>query len=170
MEELIKLGWDVNFVDEGETLLYFACFQNNEKAVEILLNHMHQIDPPNATPAVCLLCRSHNPNIAKMILSKNIDVYRLDENGRFGPYYLRGGEEKNNLAILSMLYDHGYDINYKGRNGVSIFEPFLINIIKSQNKIIEWLILHGADTNSIIKETKYTQGKVITVKHNKYLK
>ena len=148
LEELIKTGWDVNFIKDGNTLLYQACSQNNEKAVEILLKYMDQIDPPNTEkPAVCLLCMTHNPNIAKMILSKNIDVHRLDAGGNCAPFYLLDvGEEKNNLEILSMLFDHGYDINFKDKNGKSLIGIFLSSI-KTQYSIIEWLILHGADLN-----------------------
>ena len=172
LEELIKSGWDVNFIDKGETLLYYACFQNSEKAVEILLKYMDQIDPPNAEiPAVCSLCVSRNPNIARMILSKNIDVHRLDKNGHFGPYHLCGGEEKDNLTILSMLCDHGYDLNFKDRNGTSLIEVFLTSI-KIQYSIIEWLIQHGADLNSIMqpkgkgKEMSVKQHIVRLSKHN----
>ena len=158
LEELIKLGWDVNLVYGGNTLLYYACLNNNEKAVEILLKYMKQIDPPNA---VCLLCMSHNPNIARMFLSKNIDVHRLDVNGCCAPFYLIDvGKEKDNLAILSMLYDHGYDINFKDKNGKTTIEVFLSSIRK-QYSIIEWLIVHGADTNSIIIDKSKFNGKSI---------
>ena len=146
LEHFFKLGWDPNLIDtNGDTLLTIALLRKQEELVEVLLKYMNPIDPPNANPVVCEICRSCKPNIARRILSHNIDVYRLDKFGRFGPFYLPSRNEKNNIEIISLLIEYGFDINFKDEEGNSLLGSILYRNIRNQYKCCEWLILLGAD-------------------------
>ena len=155
--EFIELGWDIDYVSNGYNLLYFACYLNLENHVEILVKHMKQIDHPDAFPAVCSLCILGNPYIAKMILSKKIDVHRMDKKGRTGPDFLQSDSNQPNfLKILSMLYEYGYNLNFKNKSGNTILGTYLTSL-HPPKVIIEWLIIHGADVNSNVYLRDKTQ-------------
>lgn len=107
--------------------------------------------------AVHWICISHNPEIARIILSKGgINVNRLDKEGHMGPYYMLDiGEEDENIEVLELLWQAGLDINKKTPNTASILGEYVSSITKPL-KIIEWLLVHGADMKQ-----KLTTGQTI---------
>ena len=107
--------------------------------------------------AVHWICSSHNPEIARIILSKGgVDVNRLDKEGRMGPYYMLDvGKEEENIEVLELLFQAGLNINKKTEKTASILGEY-VSAITKQTKVIEWLLAHGADMNS-----KLTTGQTI---------
>ena len=133
-----------------KTALSLSCFQGNEAAVSMLLNVLPTIDLPDtirAKGAVHWACQSHNYKIVEMILSKGVNVNRLDENGNTAPYYLLDvGQEDENIKIFELLREHGFDFEFHLPRHNSVLGDML-TCIKRQYKIIEWLLSNGADTN-----------------------
>ena len=151
---------------DNKTALSFACFQSNEEAVRLLTNVLIDVDIPStiqSSGAVHWACQSHNYNIAELIITKGINVNRLDENKKAAHFYLLDvGEEKENLRILQLLMQYGYNINYHPPDGNTILGDFLTSIKKSY-KIIEYLLQMGADTNVLMKNKSPQAGKFQTI-------
>ena len=142
---------------QHETALSIACIMRNTKIVKMLVNEMTFIDLPvdiRAKGAVHWLCESGDPEIASILLKREIDVNRLDQYGKTGVSYLdvTFGEEEKAIMILDMLYDKGFNIHYMP---FSPIEKFLTSLSKSP-PIIEWFLQHG-----ISLETKLSRGKTI---------
>ncbi|OHT12418.1 ankyrin repeat-containing protein [Tritrichomonas foetus] len=120
---------------------------------------MTNIDLPPYTQskaAVHWICTSCNPEIARIILAKGIDVNRLDHDGHMGPFYMLDvGEEDEIIEVLELLLQAGLDVNKKTPTTSSILGEFVSSITKPL-KIIEWLLAHGASMNS-----KLTTGQTI---------
>lgn len=136
----------------NECALEVACIQQQVAVVQALCDKMTCVDIPYEVQdqgAVHWICISHNPEIARIILSKGINnVNRLDKDGHMGPYYMLDiGEEDENIEVLELLYQEGLDINKKTPKTASILGEYVISISKPL-KIIEWLLAHGADMNS----------------------
>ena len=145
---------------DNKTALYYACFQGNEEAVRMLTDVLFDVDIPydiKSSGAVHWACQSHNYNIVELIISKGINVNRLDENGRTGPFYILDvGNEDENLKILKLLVQYGFNINYHPPKGNTILGDMLTGI-KKPYKLIEYLLQVGADANVLLQAKTKTQ-------------
>ena len=150
---LLEYGEDPSiFSDDGNCALSLAAFQQYPDIVQLLCNNLGSIEPDTTAPyyhtsAVHWGCQSYMPEIMEMLLEKNINVNQLDRDGFCGPHYLIDvGTPENNIKILEMLYENGFNVNIQNpfQNNTSLLEEFMCTI-KSQFEIIQWLIEHGAD-------------------------
>ena len=145
------------FNSQHETALSIACLMKNTQAVKMLVNEMTFIDLPadiTAKGAVHWLCESGDPEIALILLNRDIDVNRIDEHGKTGVSYLdfTFGEEDKAIEILNMLYERGFNIHY---SYVSPIEKFITSLAKSP-PIIEWFLQHGLSL-----ETRLSRGQTV---------
>lgn len=154
---LLQCGENPGYVtpEKKETALTLACFTNQKEVVKLICDNLVQVDLDSnikMPAAVHWICRSYNPEIARIVLAKNIDTNRFDNDGRVGPYYLLDvGQVDDVIDIFQQLVDHGFDINLrftvngKPQPGKNTILGDYITSIKKSPKIIEWLLLHGAD-------------------------
>lgn len=152
---LFEYGDKLDHVVEntGETALSLACFQNFQETVKFLCDNMHNIEISNQLnkkAAVHWICGSKNIEIVKMVLDKNIDINRLDEDGHPGPYYMIDSiDEDDVVVILQLLFVKGLNLNNHGNKANSILGDFVLSIQKPL-KVIGWLLQNGADANEML--------------------
>jgi ankyrin repeat protein len=138
--------------------LSYACFSKNYEAVKMIAGVLDEknVDIPeniNAPAMIHSIVQSRDIRIAEIILQKNINVNRIDQDGRTAVHYMRDvGNEDEHIKMLDLLHKYGLNVNLckKGKN--SILGDFLSGIGK-QFKIIEWLISKGADLDSKITQS-----------------
>ena len=150
LEILLKTSQDATVMtNDNKTALYFACFLKCVGAVKLLCDNMIKVDIPasvKSAAAVHWACQSHSADIIEMIVKKDIDVNRLDEYGRTGPYHLIDSQESELLRGIQALYDAGFQINLHSPKQNTILGDVLTTINKNYT-VIEWLLEHGADPN-----------------------
>lgn len=153
---LLQAGESPSYITpSGECALSQACFMNNVEIVKELCQHLSVSDIDNRQfrdkAAVHWICQSHNPEIARIILEKGIDVNKFDKNGYPGPYYMLDiFPEENTIQILDLLYSHGWtDVDYipQGFKTNTSF-GFFVSSMQCSPAIIEWFLLHGANPNA----------------------
>ena len=137
----------------SETALSLACFQSFRPTVKYLCEHMTKVDiDPSlrAKAAVHWICQSKDPEIAKMVLAKGINVNRLDQDGHTGLYYLLDlTDEQTTIQIIELLFKEGLDLNIQGKslqgNDVNSILGDFVSSIHRPEKVIGWLLEHGAN-------------------------
>jgi hypothetical protein len=120
----------------------------HEEIVEMLLERATQIDPPDpkGSAAVHWLCQSKSPRIARMVLEKGIDVARVDDDQRVGPYYLIDTvPEADAIQILELLVQNGWDVNQPSGPNRSTLLGACLGAITKPVEVMRWLIRHGAN-------------------------
>lgn len=154
---LIEFGADPYFISfKNKTALSIACFYSDREVVRLLCSIMDNIDLPadiKADGAVHWLCQSKDVEIAKIMLSKNIDVNRINHRGESGPFYLFDScEEEVVIQILELLIKHGFDVNIFGpESKTTCLGSCVIGITKNIN-VIEYLIQKGANINGPLRK------------------
>ena len=148
---LLKAGCDPGAITkDNKTALSLACMQGNYEAVRMIADALTDVDIPEtikARSAVHWICQSHDPRIAKIILSKGINANRLDDLGYPGPFHMIDAcKEEESIEMLELLYSYGFNVNIHSNGKNSILGEYL-TAIKKQYNVIEWLILKGADTS-----------------------
>ena len=150
---LLENGADPSVrASDGNTALSLNCFSfQNLNVMKLLCDSLINVDIPdeiNGLSAVHWICQSGSVEICKMILDRGINVNRIDEHGRTGPYYLVDiGTEDNQLKILELLYEHGLDINFRSSQRQNSAFGIYVQSIKHYPKIIDWFLSHGGDIN-----------------------
>jgi ankyrin repeat protein len=147
---LLKCGEDPSYVTPRTNMsaLFLACYWGEEwiDVVKMLCERATKFDlDPGVKEkaAIHWACQSKSPEIVEIVVSKGIDVNRLDRNGKTGLYYLVDiCPEDKIIRILEILMEHGLEIG-KGPN-LSIMVDFATAIGKAC-KVIEWLFEHGVD-------------------------
>ena len=103
------------FAPDGQSALFLACFQRSTETVRLLCEKMQIVDIDPTITGKALIhhaCGSCDPEIVRIVLTKNIDVNRLDKDGRLGPWYLIDlAKEEDIIRILEMLVEKGFNIN-----------------------------------------------------------
>ena len=142
---------------DNKTALSYACLNGNIEAAIMIANVLVDPDIPSniaAPSAVHWICQAHDPKLAEIVLSKGINVNRLDDLNCTGPSKMLDlGDEDEIIQMLELLLKHGFDINKHAQGKNTILGDFLL-AIKKRYKIIEWLLLHGADTSCPIGTNK----------------
>lgn len=156
---LIDCGDDLYKIsrEKRETALSLACFNQYENVVKLLCSKMANIDIPhnlNAMAAVHWACRSGKPEIVRTMLAKGIDCNRLDPDGFSGPAVILGASDDEAIEIIDDLVKHGFDINLVSKTKGTLL-GILIGQISKKFKVIDWLLMHGADPTA----TMYFGGK-----------
>ena len=157
IQNMLNEGCDPEAMTEKyETALSKACLMGNYDAVRIIANALVNVDIPEnikAASAVHWICRSHDIRIAEIILSKGINVNRLDNKGRPGPSCMPYmGDENENIMILNLLKSAGFDVNLHEEGKNTILGEFITSI-KFPYKLIEWCLANGADTSYKLHST-----------------
>lgn len=164
--------------ERHETALSLACYQSFRQTVKYLCEHMSKvdIDPTiRAKAAVHWICQSNDPEIVKIVLKKGIDVNRLDENGHTGAYYLQDhADQQTTIIIIELLYEHGFDLNIQGKSvtgkEVNTILGDYVSSIHRPEKVIRWLLQHGADPEAkLVAHNKRIIDVVQTSRNRKLL-
>ena len=142
---------------EGRCALSIACTYSSPRVIQMICNSMETIDiPPDlqAKSAVHWICQSKSSEVAKILLAKDIDTNRLDNNGNIGPAYLVdwAGEEES-LNIMKLLLEHGYRIDNHGEKRTTALGEFILGISKYYS-VIDFLISKGASLNEKIVQIR----------------
>lgn len=155
---LVEYGEDLEYINEKtyETALTLACFQGFRSIVQYFCDRMNKvdIDPCVRKKAIVhYICDSKDPEIVKIVLSKGINVNRLDENGHTGVFDLLDLTNENTMIeIISLLYENGLDLNIQGVSikgeKVNTILGDLVASIHRPIKVIDWLLKHGANPNA----------------------
>ena len=167
--------------NDHRTALEYACFQGNYEAARMISDVIVNIDIPrniDAPSAVHWICQSQDIRIAEIFLPRGINVNRLDNEGRAGPFFmLDTGDEDENIKILDLLYKYGFNVNLHANGKNSLLGEY-VSSMKLSYKIIEWLLSKGADTSYPLyrgfrrKEKAETIGEFMrrSSKYNKKMK
>ena len=125
--------------------------------------------------AVHWICQSINPEIARTILSKGIDVNRLDEEGHAGTFCLVDhADEDVTIQIIELLCEYGFDVNIKCISADctpqnSVLGDF-VSSIHRPIKVIDWLLDHGADPYAkLVSQNKRIIDFVLTSRNRSLL-
>ena len=150
---LIEAGADPTArTSDNKTALSINCFTTCDvDTTRVLCDAMVDIDiPPNIAceAAVHWLCRSANPEIAAIMLEKNIDVNRFDGKGLPGPFYLVDFcPDDNALKIMEMLYQHGLQLDLRYSEKHNTILGYFLQAMNRYPKVIDWLISKGANVD-----------------------
>ena len=160
---LLEAGNDPSIrTADGNTVLSLNCFFLGDVSItEMICNILPDVDIPHGERglgAVHWICKSKNPEMAKVILRKQIEINRFDKEGYLGPHYLIDNAKKNDaLKILNMLYDYGLDLNkVSDRNHNTLLGEFLL-AIKVEPEIIDWFLSKNVEID--VPLIKVTTGK-----------
>ena len=140
------------YSETGETALSIACKFQNIDCVKALLKRMDYVDIPinssHFPTAIHWACQSKCPEIAQMILDKECELYFVDKFNKMGPDYLVDIPTDKVIQILEILINHGYDLNIRGDSMHSLLYNFSFGAVRCDEKIIKFLVDHGAVINS----------------------
>lgn len=149
----MEINWTMLLKIQAKRFFFNACFQNFQETVKFLCDNMHNFDISNQLnkkAAVHWICGSRNIEIVKMVLDKNIDLNRLDEDGHPGPYYMIDLiDEDDAVVILQLIFVKDSNLNNHGNKANSILGDFVLSIQKPL-KVIGWLLQNGADANEML--------------------
>ena len=153
---LIDAKVDLAYIDsENQTALSIACFQGQKEVVKLICSHLENIDLPpeiHAKAAVHWLCQSKDPEIAEIMLAKNIDVNRVDNDGHIGPHYLLDVVEPSvHIKILQLLVDAGLNIDYVSNPNMNTLLGDYVMSIQKQFEVMDWLLEHGASIDAPLR-------------------
>ena len=110
---------------------------------------MSDIDLPSdikAQGAAHWMCQTGDIEIIQLFLMHNIDINRIDGDGRSCIDYLPIISENELIPILDLLYNKGFDINLPPSNPIS---PYIKEVIININ-IIRWFLSHGSNPDKTI--------------------
>ena len=144
----------------NETALFLNCFwMRDVNTTRLLCNRLVDIDIPaniKDKAAVHWLCMSKSPEIAAIMLEKNIDVNRFDKDGQLGPFYLvdAGVSDDVIIQILEMLYEHGFQIDLRYSEKHNTILGHFVQAMDIQHKVIKWLISKGANPAYVLQSSK----------------
>jgi ankyrin repeat protein len=135
IEILLNYGEDVSYVTPRtrESALFLACFQGESwlDTIKLLCEKATKLDlepNENEKAAIHWACGSKSPEIVEVVVSKGIDVNRLDSKGKTGLYYLLDAcREENVIRILEILVRNGLNL---GPPNLSIMHDFATAIQK----------------------------------------
>jgi len=154
---------DITVPVDDKTALSVACFLDNPAAVKLLVSHYNSIDVKpdhKGLAAVHWICQSRNPEIASLVLSKGINVNRVDKDGHMGPFYmLDATKEDDVIKIYEMLLQNGMDINKRENSTLNSILGDVICSIKKSPKIIDFLLSHGADPYAVLAKSNNIQSQ-----------
>ncbi|EAX97496.1 hypothetical protein TVAG_335560 [Trichomonas vaginalis G3] len=128
----------------------------NQGIVQLILRYSskYDIDTQNRMSTVHYICKCMNPKIAADILVHDIDVNKLDEHGRPGPYYFQSKPDGDPAAILDMLLKKGFNVNIKfGSPSISILNHFM-TLYGNWERIVKWFVEHDADLEEKLANSK----------------
>lgn len=153
---LIDAGVDLSFISaDNQTALSLACFQGQTEIVRLICQKLDNIDLPptiKSKAAVHWLCESKSPEIARIILEKEIDVNRVDKDGHLGPFYLLDVAESDVLIeILELLVNAGLKIDSVANPTMNTLLGDYVTGIKKQYEVIDWLLSQGANIDAPLK-------------------
>jgi ankyrin repeat protein len=156
---LLDCGEDPSYVTPRGNMsaLFLACFMGDAwvDVIKMLCERVTKLDLDpglREKAAIHWACQSKSPEIVEAIVSKGIDVNRLDQNGKTGVFYLLDAcSEDTIIRILEILVDYGLEIT-KGPN-LSIMADFATAIGKPC-KVIEWLFEHGVDPRARFQDKR----------------
>ena len=155
---LIDAKVDLGFINsEYQTALSIACFQNQKEIVKLICAKLDNIDLPpeyKAPGAVHWLCQSKDPEIAEIMLAKNIDVNRIDNDGYVGPHYLLDSVDASSIIkFLELLVKAGFKIDCAADKNTFLGE--CVTSIHVHSDVVEWLLEHGANIHAPLRAQSY---------------
>ena len=160
---------ELNNRDTSRNLIFYAC-QNPDTPLDIfkiICDTLGTLDPPNdgaaySESAIHWICQTENPQIVELALNYTIDINRMTNDGKTGPMYFIKQNEENNITILEMLVNHGFDINQRMDLYPSLLEFFAFGL-KKKFLITKWLLQHGADINAPFIGSSHTLNHSTTI-------
>lgn len=148
---LFDHGYDpTSITAEGRTALFINLFTiKSVELTRLLCNAMDKVDIPEnmkKMAAVHYICCCGIPEIAKIVLSKGINVNRIDENNAVGPKHLVDiASEQAALEILKLLFDYGYEVDLRADNqSNTALGEFMLGI-RTYPQIVDFLISRNAN-------------------------
>ena len=145
---LIDAKVDLGYINSNNlTALSIACMLGQKDIIKLICSKLDNIDlPPDvrAPAAVHWLCQSKDPEIAEIILSKNIDVNRVDHDDNVGPHYLLDAADPSTIIkFLELLVNAGFKIDYSTEKNTFLGE--CVTSIQLHPEVVDWLLEHGAN-------------------------
>lgn len=136
----------------GYTALFVNLyFYKSLEVTKILCNALDSADIDisyKTKHAVHYVCHCGDPQIAKIVLDKGIDVNRFDEQGEVGPKELIDiSKTKDAIKILEMLVEKGFQLDLRKDETHNTLLGHYLASIMPYPEIVDWLIGHGADVN-----------------------
>ena len=146
---LIESGCRADEIVGGQKALAVECkcAIQDLGLVKTLCSLSREVDMPDdfrGSAAIHWICLTSNPELVKIVLSYNIDVNRVDERGQYGPELLNEYKLDENLEILDMLYQRGFDVNNINPITKAPVLSTFCGWIRPPIKIIAWFLNHGA--------------------------
>ncbi|KAH0786835.1 ankyrin repeat protein [Histomonas meleagridis] len=165
------------FAPDGKSALFLACFQRSVETVRLLCEKMQVVDldpNQNGMGLIHYACMSNNPEIIRIVLTKNINVNRFDKDGKLGPTNLvYCPDEKVVIQIMEMLVEKGFNLNkvatFGGKPTESLLMTF-VSTIKKMYTVIDWMLTNGADPYMKAKDQKQTIVEYVQSRSDKKMK
>lgn len=127
----------------GETLIFYAVYNNNLEMVKLLVDHNADINVKTyyGKPLLLNCLRNNNNDIVRFLIEKGADV-NIEDNGKTLLYWCIG----KNQELLDLLLEKK-DLNVNIQQGDFGTTPLFISIRYGDINIVEKLIKLGADVN-----------------------
>lgn len=173
LEKLLEISPELanQKTDQGISLLQFAVYCRNNKAIELLRQYYTDLNIFEASSlgdlekiksilqqdsklintysddgftALGLACFFGNYNVITFLLSKNADP-NIASNNAFKVAPLHSACAISNFEIAKLLIQNGADVNARQQQGVTPLHSAAHN---GQNELVHFLIQNGADCNA----------------------
>jgi len=165
VKQLLSKGADANTNYIGYPILWRAVDGNYTDIVKLLINKGADVNTPSQSGKMPLMIAAMNRNtdIAKMLLKAGADInaketftmkrtallYALDEVS----FKHAGAEKRKDHEIVSLLLDHGADVNAENAERYTVL---MRTLMKADFDMIKQIVNKGADVNRVT-----TQGNAL---------
>lgn len=147
VKSLVEKGANVNYFEpkDGNDPLSYAVYKNQKEVVKALVENganIKRLSPKYKTSIldVAVICKS-GEDMFKTLIQLGADVNAVDGDG-CTPLY-GALLESNNLEMIKVLVDNGANVNFMRKN-TSCLLVAKNNISRDKQKIVDYLIAHGA--------------------------
>lgn len=126
---------------DGNTVLHYAAYDNNEDAVKIFLDNGAIINAKNNMGCTALMYAADtgSTNIAKLLISRGAEINCIDVINRSALFF---AADKGSMEMIKLLVDNGADINMKAYAKQT---PLMIAADNGFDQVVNYLVSKGAD-------------------------
>lgn len=179
VEPLLNYGISADYVSPTghETAFSLACSKKVKNIAKVLITRMTKFDSDRTTyfGIVHSICQCGSVSLARFVLNnvEEISVHRVTPDGFTGPHYLLGKPEKKIIAIMELLLNHGFEIDFKyDPNSFTFLGECCYGLCSSDKErpfqVIKWLLDKGADPYTLMPSTRKTLYDTLK-EHSKFI-